>query len=169
MTGLRLPPFRIIHAAYVASDFEAGKRRLAALFGADSFQLLFDVPIPVPGGEALINVAVADVNGVTLEIIQPAGGKDHVYRQVLPDDPEDIAFHHFATRIDSEAEWDLANAAATSHGLDMPVWAEADPGASYLYLDTRPQLGHMLEFLWFRGQGAEAAIFDSATSEGPFG
>lgn len=153
MTGLRLPPFRIIHAAYVASDFEAGKRRLSAMFGAQGFQLLFDVPIPVPGGEAIINIAVADVNGVTLEIIQPAGGKDHVYRQVLPANPEDIAFHHFATRIADQSEWDMVEQTAKANGLDVPVRGHTEAGISYIYLDTRPRLGHMLEFIWDGGAG----------------
>jgi hypothetical protein len=100
----RLPPFRIIHAAHVASDFEAGQRRLAAMFGTDGFSVYADVAVEVPGGEAIIDVAVAEANGSTLEVIHPAGGKDHVYRQMPPPDPGDIAFHHFATRIEGQAE-----------------------------------------------------------------
>lgn len=151
MNELCLPPFRIIHAAYVASDFEAGQRRLAAMFGIDSFSVIEDVAVEVPGGEAIIDVAVADANGSTLEVIHPAGGRDHVYRQLLPADPADIAFHHFATRIEDQAEWDMVEEAAERHGLCVPVKGFAAPGTSYIYLDTRTQLGHMLEFIWDRG------------------
>lgn len=150
MNDLRLPPFRIIHAAYVTSDLQAGQRRLAAMFGVETFSLFAGIPIEVPGGEAIIDFAVADANGTALEAIQPAGGRDRVYRQALPADPGDIAFHHFATRIESEAEWDMVVDAAERHGFDVPVLGHADTGTSYIYLDTRPALGHMLEFIWER-------------------
>jgi len=150
MNDLRLPLFRIIHAAYVASDFAAGQRRLAAMFGVEAFSIIREVAVEVPGGEAIIDVAVADANGSTLEIIHPAGGKDHVYRQLLPANPADIAFHHFATRIEAQAEWDMVVAAAERHGFDVPVRGHADPGTDYIYLDTRTPLGHMLEFIWDR-------------------
>jgi len=151
MSDLRLPPFRIIHAAYVASDLEAGKRRLAAMFGVSEFVGYEGIPIEVPGGEAIIDFVVADVGGWALEVICPAGGKDHVYRQLLPADPADIAFHHFATRIEGQAEWDMVAEAAARHAIDVPVLGHADEGTSYIYLDTRAQLGHMLEFIWDRG------------------
>ena len=151
MAELRLPPFRILHAAYVTADLEAGKRRLAGLFGAEEFSVYRRVPIQVPGGEALIDFAVADANGSALEVIRPAGGDDGVYRQLLPADPGDIAFHHFATRIADRAEWDQVVEAAAEHDIDVPVLGRAEPGTSYIYLDTRPALGHMLEFIWERG------------------
>lgn len=150
MTDLSLPPFRIIHAAYVASDLEAGKRRLQAMFAPSEFTTYEGIPIEVPGGQAIIDFVVADANGSALEVIRPAGGKDHVYRQLLPADPGDIAFHHFATRIESRAEWDMVEAAAADHRLDVPVLGHAEEGTSYIYLDTRAQLGHMLEFIWKR-------------------
>ena len=150
MTELRLPPFRILHTAYVASDLKAGERRLASLFGAESFTTYRDIPIQVPGGEARIDFVITDAQGSTLEVIHPAGGRDGVYRQLLPADPGDIAFHHFATRIADQAEWDQVVEAAEQHGFDVPVLGHAEPGTSYIYLDTRPALGHMLEFIWER-------------------
>jgi hypothetical protein len=150
MPDLRLPRFRIIHAAYVASDLEAGRRRLEAMFAPRAFNDFRGIPIEVPGGEAIIDFVVADMGGWAFEVICPAGGEDHVYRELLPADPTDIAFHHFATRIKNEAEWDMVVEAAESHGLDVPVLGHAEQGTSYIYLDTRAQLGHMLEFIWDR-------------------
>ena len=130
MIELRLPPFRIIHAAYVASDLDAGKRRLSALFGVEDFDTYSRIPIEVPGGEAVIDFVVADANGSCLEVICPAGGKDQVYRQLLPADPADVAFHHFATRIESQAEWDMVEETAERHSLAVPVKGFAEPGTS---------------------------------------
>jgi hypothetical protein len=150
MTALKLPPFRIIHADYVTSDLEAGKRRLEAMYGVSAFTGYDGIAIEVPGGQAIIDFVVADAGGWALEAICPAGGKDHVYRQLLPDDPDDIAFHHFATRIESRTEWDMVEEAARDHGIDVPVLGHAEEGPNYIYLDVRRQLGHMLEFIWER-------------------
>jgi catechol 2,3-dioxygenase-like lactoylglutathione lyase family enzyme len=148
MIGFRLPPFRLIHAAYVTHDLERGKRRLAAMFGAKEATVYPEIEIGVPGGVATIGFAVADSNGTQVEVIQPLGGKDEVYRQALPADPDDIAFHHFATRVESEDEWQLVMDASRCHGLEIVVDGGEEYGSRYAYLDTRAQLGHMLEFMW---------------------
>jgi catechol 2,3-dioxygenase-like lactoylglutathione lyase family enzyme len=147
MNSLRLPPFRLIHAAYVTHDLEAGKRKLAEMFGMKEVSVYPEIEVSVPGGAAKIAFAVGDSNGMLLEVIQPLGGEDTVYRQVLPDDPADIAFHHYATRVDGEDEWQLVMDAAQDHGLEIVVNGGEEYGSRYLYLDTRAHLGHMLEFM----------------------
>lgn len=148
MSELQLPPFRLIHIAYVAHDLEAGKRRLTAISGVTDFTTFTATPIDVPGGQAIIDIAIADANGATLETLCPAGGRDTVYRQLLPADPADIAFHHFASRLENAAEWDMVQAAARRHGIDVPVFCDAAGGTRFIYLDLRPRLGHMIEYLW---------------------
>lgn len=152
MSALQLPPFRLIHAAYVTHDLEAGKRRLGAMFGVKECTVYPEIDVGVPGGVAKIGFALATSHGTDLEVLQPLGEKDHVYRQALPDDPADIAFHHFASRVDNEAEWQLVVDASVNHGLEVVVDGGREYGARYMYLDTRKHLGHMLEFIWdFRG------------------
>lgn len=148
MTGLQLPPFRIIHAAYVTHDVERGKRRLASLFGVTEFIEYEGIEVEVPGGVARINFVLANSHGTNLEVIQPAGKMDQVYRQALPGDPDDIAFHHFASSVKSAEEWELVMAAGKQHGLDMPVMSSDHASPRYAYVDARPCLGHMLEFIW---------------------
>ena len=148
MQDLQLPPFRLIHAAYVAHDLEAGKRRLTAISGIDDFTIFTATPIEVPGGQAIIDIAIGDANGTTLETLCPVGGLDNVYRQVLPADPADIAFHHFASRLENAAEWDMVQAAARRHEIDVPVFCDAVGATRFIYLDLRPRLGHMIEYLW---------------------
>ena len=66
MPDLQLPPFRMIHAAYVTADLEAGKRRLTAIGGVEEFTIYTGVPIEVPGGQAIIDFAIAQANGTTV-------------------------------------------------------------------------------------------------------
>ena len=112
------------------------------------FTIYTGIAIQVPGGEAIIDFAVANANGTMLEAIRPAGGLDRVYRQALPADPADIAFHHFATRLESAEEWAQVREEAERHGIGVPVFCDAAGGTRYIYLDLRPQLGHMLEYIW---------------------
>jgi hypothetical protein len=151
MKGLGLPKFRLIHAAYVTHELERGKQRLTEMFGAGDFELGHDFPIGVPGGIARISYAVADCNGTTIEAIQPLGGEDGVYRRALAADPDDIVFHHFASRIDNEADWQQLTDSIERNRLDVPVRGNAD-GIDYLYIDVRPWLGHYLEYIYFRNQ-----------------
>ena len=148
MSSLQLPPFRLVHAAYVTHDLEHGKRRLAEMFGIKEVMICPELDVGVPGGTAKIAFAACNSHGTQLEVIQPLGNRDEVYRQALPDDPTDIVFHHYATRVESEAEWQMVEDAAERHGLEVVVDGGDDFGFRYTYLDTRARLGHMLEFMW---------------------
>ena len=149
MSDLRLPPFRHLHTAYVTSDLELGQRRLTSLFGAQDFTVYPEMGVTIPGGgEARFTFALTTVNGIDLEVIQPLGGQDDVYRRALPDDPADIAFHHFASAIHSESEWEMVLNAARNPAVDVLVHGGEEYNLHYIYLDTRKQLGHIIEFIW---------------------
>lgn len=149
MSGLQLPPFRHLHTAYVTHDLELGQRRLKSLFGAEDFTVYPEMGVTIPGGnEARFAFALTTVNGVSLEVIQPLGGNDHIYRQALPDDPEDIALHHFASAIHDEREWEMLMNAVRSQEIEVLVEGGEEYNLHYIYLDTRRYLGHVLEFIW---------------------
>jgi Glyoxalase/Bleomycin resistance protein/Dioxygenase superfamily len=149
MSDLRLPPFRHLHTAYVTHDLELGQRRLTSLFGAEDFTVYSEMGVSIPGGgEARFTFALTTVNGISLEVIQPLGGEDNVYRQALPDDTADIALHHFASAIHDEGEWDMLMNAVRSQAIEVLVQGGEEYNLHYIYLDTRRQLGHILEFIW---------------------
>jgi hypothetical protein len=145
--NLQLPPFRLIHAAYVTSDLASGKRRLTELYGVTKFREYSDIPIAAPGGGLRIDFAIANANGTHLEVIQPLEDKPNVYTYALPADPTHIAFHHYASRINDKAEWDGLMKTIDDHGLDAPVRGGNDDHKN-VYVDTRSHLGHILEFIW---------------------
>ena len=161
---LRLPPFRMIHAAYVTPDLEQGKRRLAAMYGVRQFKVIRQAPIEVPGGVAMIDFAVAEANGTCFEAINPTGGQDAVYRNALPDDPSTIAFHHFASRIMNQSEWDMVLEAVEENDIEVFVYGDSDD-LKYIYLDLRRQLGHILEYIWYCNPAAEKAADGMAVTE----
>jgi len=155
MDGLGLPKFRLLHAAYVTHDLELGKKRLGEMFGVSEFEVGLGLPVGVPGGIAKIDYAIADCDGTIIEAIQPAGGQDGVYRDALAADPDDIVFHHFASRIETDAEWDALMDSIARNKLEVLVRDSTDNGVDFLYVDTRRWLGHYLEYIYFR-DGAPA-------------
>lgn len=161
---LRLPPFRIVHAAYVTPDLEQGKRRLAATCGVHEFKVIRGAPIEVPGGVAMIDFAVAEAGGTHFEVIAPKGGRDGVYRNALPADPGAIRFHHFASRIADQGEWDMVAGAAARDDIDVLVHGDSDD-LKYIYLDLREHLGHILEYIWYCNPAAEAVADGMAVTE----
>ena len=150
-SGLHLPPFRLYHAAYVAQDMTRGTQRLAATHGLNHFDFYNGVEIGVPGGVAIIDVALGHAGSVPIEVIVPCGGVDAVYRNALPKDDDAVAFHHFCSRVETDAEWEQVLAIAQSGQFGVPVRGSGYGARGYVYLDTRPVLGHMLEFLYEEG------------------
>jgi septin family protein len=145
---LQLPPFRLIHAAYVtAGDLETGKRKLSALFGVTQFRDYSSLHINSEGGGVTIDFSIANASGTHLEVIKPLSGRTDIYRDALPADPTTIGFHHYASRVDNQAEWELIVKAIDEHGIKtFNRGANAD--LKHVYLDTRAHVGHMLEYIW---------------------
>lgn len=149
MSDIRLPPFRHLHTAYVTSDLKNGQRKLMSLFGAEDFKVYPEMGVRIPGGgEARFTFALTTVNGIDLEVIQPLGGQDQVYRQALPEDPADIAFHHFASAVYSQTEWEMVMDIVRRGAIEVLVQGGEEYDTHYIYLDTRLQLGHIIEFIW---------------------
>lgn len=140
---------RFFQMAYVTNDFdralvEFGKKANIARFfeGRDSE---FEVG---PGRQAKAHVALAFVGGIQIEIIQPLGGHDQVYRQILSGDGYQLHHHHEAHVLDTIEEFVATKEAARIAGYEIVIEADLEP-YRYFYADTRAFLGHHLEFFYF--------------------
>jgi hypothetical protein len=152
---MRFPPFRLIHAAYVASDLDRGQQRMSQTHGVETFERFENIEVLVPGGAALIDFVLGDANGTPVEVITPRGGQDAVYRQSLSADPDALVFHHFASRV-TAAEWRDLMATIEANGLPTPVLGSAGE-VRYVYVDLRPTLGHMFEFIHYGDEDMQAS------------
>lgn len=83
------------------------------------------------------------IDDMQIELIEPIGGDDTIYREAMPDD-DMMAFHHICFRV---PDWAALRASAAS--CDFPIVLEGGSEAlRYLYLDTREMLGHFIEYTW---------------------
>lgn len=136
--------FNIFQVAYVVADIDEAVLR--GRFGIPRFQINRDVPVETMRGLAHCHFALAFLREIQIELIQPAGGADDVYRDALR--PGAFALHHLGCLIRDEAAWHTRLAALEGSGLDMPVRGAFGDSMHYVYADTRAELGHYLEYMY---------------------
>lgn len=159
-----IPPFsgpalgNIMQVAWVTPNLEKSLALFKTLYRVPEFFVMENrFPAHVFGeqGEMHLRLALANVDNMQLELIEPVGGGvDHIYREVLPKDGSHAnVFHHICVKIDGTLEdWDRYVATL---GPERPVayWGDI-PGARFLYTDERANLGMYVEHVWFSPETA---------------
>ena len=140
-----LPGFYQI--SYVTKDLDAGMRQLAAMHGIERFRIKRDVQ-SMPGmPQILMHEAHVFIGTVQIEIIQPAGGDDALYRDVCAADSAAIRHHHFGMWVDEAAVWGSLRAALAAQHIPVAFEASIPNVGEVIYADTRATLGHYLEYV----------------------
>jgi hypothetical protein len=128
---------------YVTRDVEAACAEFRAKFGEVEF--LINAPGPIDGGAPPTRrIALAYIDDVMTEIIEPDPQQKTIYDDVLPATKGPIHLHHFGYLIDDHAAM-LKRLAAMGYAVPMQG---SMPGAlDYSYADTRGDLGIWSEFI----------------------
>lgn len=87
------------------------------------------------------------VDDMQVELIEPSGGDDAIYRDAMPAD-DSMAFHHICFRV---PDWNSFRADAESCGFPIALEGGSD-ALRYLYLDAREMLGHFIEYTWMNDE-----------------
>ena len=143
----------IMQMAWVTPDIDASIRQFADLYGVPNF-FKMDAGFPAvvfgENGQMKLRLALANVDNVQLELIQPLGGGiDRIYRDPLPSDGSHAnVFHHVCVKIEGSLEdWD-AYVASLKPERSIVYVGDAGPGVRFFYTDDRPTLGVYVEHLW---------------------
>jgi hypothetical protein len=138
--------------AYVTNDMERALGVFRDRYGIPSFAVLenrFDAVVDEVPGRMALRIALANVDGVQVEVIEDIGSSFDLYTEPLPDDGTfQIAFHHVCITIPGGIEnWErhLAELGDRPHYYR----AHVGEGARVIYTDERAQLGHYIEHAWF--------------------
>jgi len=96
-------------------------------------------------GTGVQKLAFVWIEDLQIELIQPISGDVlALYRDALPID-DALNFHHVCHRV---ADWDVLIESIARQPWPI-VLRGGTPGLlEFLYLDTRPWLGHFLEYTW---------------------
>lgn len=137
--------------AYVTTDMYQALALWRDAFDVTSF-FVFDND--APGMECShpyrLRIALGNVGGTEIELIQPLDG-NAMYSDVLPKDGSfAVRFHHICMRINGP----LANFEAHMASIDPTAHPVAYSGGMadlmrFAYTDERATLGHYIEHVWF--------------------
>ncbi|MDQ4420343.1 VOC family protein [Sphingobium sp. DEHP117] len=134
--------------SYVTTDWRRAMDELAEQHDIGGW---FEMPDAVfdtgPGKTAVCHFALANKNGLQIEVIQPISGDCSVYRIGLPESGYAKRFHHLGRHFSNRADFDRHYAAAKAR-YTLPVAAET-MGGEYAYFDARQDTGHFLELYIF--------------------
>jgi hypothetical protein len=152
-----MKPFNFFQTAYVVADMAAGEAIAARRFGLPSLQVNRDVSIDTGQGIAKCHFALAFVGAAQIEIIQPAGGADAVYRDMLT--PTGLRLHHIGVLLSEAGMWADLTREIDAGGEATPVRGVFGNLMHYLYVDRRNELGHYVEYMYQTPAGAH--LFDT--------
>ena len=136
--------------AYVTTDFDAALKLLSERFGVRRFLELRDIDFVVQpdGATARCHVGLAMAGGLQIELIEPRGGADSIYRDALPGEGFAVRLHHFAQALPTLEALQALRHQVEDAGLAIVVDGQAPQGMTYFYADARDPLGHYFEFTW---------------------
>lgn len=134
---------------YVTNNMDQAIETFSKGSGITKFLRNDDIELTVGEGRtARCNVAIAITAGMQIEIIQPTGGEDKVYSQILDGNDFQLKLHHQCHYVDAQEEFDMAKAAIRAAGYPIVIEG-VDPAAQYFYADMRPVLGHHVEYVLY--------------------
>jgi hypothetical protein len=146
------PHARHSQIAYVTNDLDRALAVWREEFDVPAFHVFTN---DMPGLESSrpfqLKIALANVGGTEIELIEPLHGSAPLHAEPLPGDGSfAICFHHVAMRIEGTlADFD-AHMASLDPLRHPAVWTGGLADLMrYAYTDERPTLGHYVEHVWF--------------------
>ena len=160
------PGAAVLQLGYVTTDVEEAMRRYRESYGIRDFLKFSDFQATAPSGASLtVHIALAFVKGTQIELIQPIGGEDKIFREILPDSGFAIRHHHLGYGIFTETEWQEVQRAVVARKIRIALESEAPGMIRFQYLDVRDDLGHYLEYLYYLGEGGRKLLADVPRNE----
>lgn len=150
---LEMPLGGIMQMAWITPDLDRSLEQFCALYGVSEFYInepRFAARAFGEDGELHLRFALANIDNMQIELIQPLGGIDRIYREVLPKgNSHSNVFHHICIKIEgSITEWEEHVAALRPH-QSIVLQGDIGPDARFLYTDERAALGIYVEHVWF--------------------
>jgi hypothetical protein len=144
--------------AYVTNDLEQALEVFRTVYGAPSFLVLdADYAVRYRGqpGQMKLRLALCNLNGVQIEVIEAGEGCIDLYREGLPAEGFGLAHHHVAMKIAGTLEdWRRWRAEMAAGDRGFVLEGDLGESAQFAYLDDRRRLGHYTEYLWSLDGGA---------------
>lgn len=148
-----LPPWAtfadLYQIGYVATDADRAMELFREHHGIPAFKDVGPLNLKLDGGGTVtIRIAMCFVDKLQIEIIQPIGGADHIYRSALPASGFGMVLHHLARRVETLEALEAMRAELVRKGETIAI-SGGDPKMSrFFYVDARPTLSLYVEYLY---------------------
>ena len=147
---------RHFQTAYVTRDLERTAAAFQRQFGIRAFQFQRGNRIDE---HTSIDIALAWLGDVMVELIQPIGNGGSFYEVMLGPEPLGTRLHHLGHLVPDRTEWDRVREQVSRDGYQTPLQGSVEGFLSYLYVDMRAHTGHFLEYILCEPAGR--AFFDA--------
>ena len=150
--------------AYVTNDLEQALDQFKRVYGVPEFLVLpSDMPATYRGapGRLHVRLALANLRGVQIEVIEAQHGCIDLFREGLADGGFCLAHHHLAMRVPGTlADWKAWRAEAAASDRGFVLEGDLGEAARFAYLDDKRRLGHYTEYFWSAdgGVGLDAVV-----------
>ena len=135
----------LFQRAYVTTDLDRAVRLFTERYGVAEFVRFPNIHSRHnDGGESDLDVALTYAGDTMIELIEPAGGDDRLWRDHLSSDGFQVRFHHNGFLVDSEVALQAIAARPDGPGLRLQG---ISLGTRFLYLNSFAELGHYLEYV----------------------
>jgi len=150
-------PFQgFFQLAYVTTDLDRALGVFADQFDVGEFADLGERALALDdGGETRIRVALSFVGSLQVEIIEPRGGRDDIYRRALPAEGFGLVWHHVGFIVPSLQALADARGELTRGGHEVVLSGGTPTTSVFFYADARATLGHYLEYLYLSPERQE--------------
>lgn len=159
---------RTIQNAYFVNDLDAAIERWHRLWNIGPFVVRRHIALPdvrYRGRPSTLDISAAYVQAgdIMVELVTQHDATPSAFREMFA--PGEEGFHHVAVIPD---DYDGLLAHYTAQGFDVVTELRTASGRGAAYVDTRAQLGHMVEVYWpsdgllklYRDVAAAAANWD---------
>jgi hypothetical protein len=145
--------------AHVTNSLDRAIREFRQAFGIAKFlEMRNHSVVTREGRRANMHVALAYRKDVMIELIEPIGGDDLVYREGLDGSDFVVRQHHVARIVDSDQEFDEEFERLRARGVKFPIMAsrqDTNDKCRVFYADLRPYIGYYIEYLAFSASGRQ--------------
>jgi Glyoxalase/Bleomycin resistance protein/Dioxygenase superfamily len=153
------PGAAVQQIGYATTDVVETVKRYRERYGIREFLMLPNTVSNIsPGRTATINVAMAFVNGTMIELIEPAGGADSIYRDVLPSSGYAVRHHHLGYAMFNEPDWQSTQREIERQKISIVLEGESPGVIRYQYIDLCADIGHYVEYLYYLGDGGRELL-----------
>ena len=134
------------HIGYVTNDLAQAVEVMRQQYGLAKISDCGEHPVTLAdGSQYLHKTAMIFVEPWGVELIQPTGGNDSIYREFLPSRGFGMNLHHVCFSAPSRAELDAAKDGFVAAGYRIAVDSQK---TNFFYADTREFFGHYTEWAY---------------------